>query len=539
MLEVELNYEDGRHEFLKVPMPATVGKDSANAIRINHWRVSGTHVRISALGDFLQLEDLKTFHGTRVNGCRVAQHFPLLPSDEIVIGPARIKFQRHMSRPTVSEDDPAEPGHKDEVFKSNAIEIDPMIRAALHAELFRLLDVRQIDLTALTDDALKLRSEEVLRDMLSQDSRGLSTEKQAQVIDAILCDVAGLGVLQPLMQDTAVTEIMVNRHDRIYVECKGQLRRHPVTFLNDAAVRALIERIVYPLGRRIDEASPMVDARLPDGSRVNAVIAPIALHGAALTIRKFPQKRLILEDLVRLGSISSAMAKFLTCCVTQRLNILVSGGTGSGKTTLLNILGSQVPVGERIVTIEDAAELNIDHPHVVSLEARPRNTEGHGEVTIRDLVRNALRMRPDRIVVGECRGPEAIDMLAAMNTGHDGSITTLHANNSRDALSRLETMVLMAGKDLPLNAIRDQIARAIHLVVQQTRLASGKRVITAIDELTGLESGQIQLQPLMRYDMSSGVFRLQGLPPTFMSHWQPDSTHTWDWFESETTSSAA
>jgi len=539
LLEVELNYEDGRHESLKVPMPATVGKDIASVIRINHWRVSGTHVRVSVLGDFLQLEDLRTFHGTRVNGIRVAQHFPLLPSDEVLIGPARIKFQRRVSPAVSSEHNAAERDLDDGALTGNTIEIDPMIRAALHAELFRLLDVRKIDLTVLSDDVLKLRSDEVLREMLAHDSRGLSAPEQAQIIDAILCDVAGLGVLQPLMQDSTVTEIMVNRHDRIYVECNGQLRRHPVTFLNDAAVRALIERIVYPLGRRIDEASPMVDARLPDGSRVNAVISPIALHGAALTIRKFPQRRLLLEDLVRLGSISASMAKFLSCCVVQRLNILVSGGTGSGKTTLLNILAGQVPIGERIVTIEDAAELNIDHPHVVSLEARPKNTEGHGEITIRDLVRNALRMRPNRIVVGECRGPEALDMLAAMNTGHDGSITTLHANNSRDALSRLETMVLMAGKDLPLAAIRDQIARAIQLVVQQTRLSSGKRVITAIDELTGLESGQIQLQPLMRYNHSDGVFRLQGLPPTFMTHWQPQSSQTWDWFESDTASRVA
>jgi len=298
---------------------------------------------------------------------------------------------------------------------------------------------------------------------------------------------------------------------------------------HEAAVRTVIERIVYPLGRRIDEASPMVDARLADGSRVNAVIGPVALHGACLTIRKFPAERLALPDLVRLGSLSEAMAQFLKCCVSQRLNLLISGGTGSGKTTLLNILASQVPAFQRIVTIEDAAELKIDHPHVISLEARPKNMEGSGEITIRDLVRNALRMRPDRIVVGECRGAEALDMLSAMNTGHDGSLTTLHANSTRDALSRLETMVLMAGKELPLSAIRDQIARAIQLIVQQTRLSDGRRVITAIDEITGLESGQIQLQPVMRYNRLTRSFQTPSMPPTFLGQWKAEGVETPDW----------
>lgn len=275
----------------------------------------------------------------------------------------------------------------------------------------------------------------------------------------------------------------------------------------------------------------MVDARLADGSRVNAVIPPIALNGACLTIRKFPAHRPGLDDLVRIGSLDDTLASFLKLCVIRRINILIAGGTGSGKTTLLNILASQVPKAERIVTIEDAAELCIAHPHVVSLEARPRNMEGQGEITIRDLVRNALRMRPDRIVVGECRGAEAIDMLAAMNTGHDGSLTTLHANSPRDALSRLETMVLMAGNALPLAVIRDQIARAIQLLVQQTRLADGRRVITAIDEVTGIESGQIQLQPLVRHVRGSGVFCLQGLPPTFFAHWQAQGLPTPDWFD--------
>jgi pilus assembly protein CpaF len=383
-----------------------------------------------------------------------------------------------------------------------------------------LLDVRKLDLNNFPQDLLKTKAQEIVRELLVRDDRGLNVEQQELAIEAVVSDVAGLGVLQPLLDDPAVSEIMVNRHDQIYVERDGALRRHSVSFVNDAAVRTVIERIVYPLGRRIDDASPMVDARLADGSRVNAVIKPVALHGACLTIRKFPSKRLQLEDLVRLGSVSQELAGFLALAVQHRINVLIAGGTGSGKTTLLNILGGQIPIQQRVVTIEDAAELQIAHPHVVSLESRPRNMEGSGEVTIRDLVRNALRMRPDRIVVGECRGAEAIDMLAAMNTGHDGSLTTLHANSPRDALSRLETMVLMAGKELPLAAIRDQIARAIELIVQITRLPNGKRVVTAVDEITGLESGQIQLQPLVRFDPIQQCSLPQGLPPMFFQRWR-------------------
>lgn len=530
MLNIEITFDDGRQQTVTQALPLTLGKDPGCGVRIAHWRVAGAHARVSAVGDFLQIEDLRTFHGTRVNGVRVAQHFPLLPSDEVFIGPARLRFHYRLDPAPAPEplQTPTKPA-----FVSVSGGLSPTLRAALHAELFRRLDVRQVDVAALSDEALKVRAQDVLREMLEQDNRGLSADDQAEAIAAVVSDVVGLGVLQPLMEDPKVSEIMVNRHDRIYVEADGSLHLHPVTFANETAVRRVIERVVYPLGRRIDDASPMVDARLSDGSRVNAVIPPIALRGSSLTIRKFPTRRPGLEDLVALGSLDRAMASFLQCCVARRINILIAGGTGSGKTTLLNILGSQVPQGERIVTIEDAAELNIAHPHVVSLEARPRNMEGQGEVTIRDLVRNALRMRPDRIVVGECRGAEALDMLAAMNTGHDGSLTTLHANSPRDALSRLETMVLMAGKDLPLSAIRDQIVRAIQLLVQQSRLPSGKRVITAIDEVTGIESGQIQLQPLVRYERTTGIFQQQGLPPTFFGSWQLQGLALPDWFDDQ------
>ncbi len=520
MLSVEIRYEDGREQALEVALPAVIGKDAECEIRLAHWRVGRTQARVSRLGEFLQIEDLGSLLGMRVNGLRCAQHFPLLATDDVTIGPCRLRFR--WVQP-IDEDKPfAATGQAEARIDAVASEmvIAPEIRAELHAELIALLDVRKLDLNNLPTQVIKSKAQEILREMLARDSRGLSVSEQEQAIEAVVSDVAGLGVLQPLIEDPSVSEIMVNRHDQIYVEREGTLKRHAVHFVNDAAVRTVIERIVYPLGRRIDDASPMVDARLADGSRVNAVISPIALHGACLTIRKFPNKRLELNDLVRIGSMSQELGQFLSVAVQQRLNILISGGTGSGKTTLLNILGSQIPHHQRVITIEDAAELQIGHPHVVSLESRPRNVEGTGEVTIRDLVRNALRMRPDRIVVGECRGAEAIDMLAAMNTGHDGSLTTLHANSPRDALSRLETMVLMAGKELPLLAIRDQISRAIQLIVQQARLPDGRRMVTAIDEITGLESGQIQLQPLVRLDHAQSRCVPQGLPPTFLRGWR-------------------
>lgn len=520
MLSVDIRYEDGREQVLEVPVPAVIGKDADCEIRLAHWRVGRHQARVSKLGEFLQIEDLGSLLGMRVNGLRCAQHFPLLATDDVTIGPCRLRCR--WVQPITPDVNASVCPDSSTTHDAQApsMQIDPQTRAALHAELIALLDVRKLDLNNLPVDVLKTKAQELLREMLARDDRGLSVAQQEMAIEAVVSDVAGLGVLQSLIEDPSVSEIMVNRHDQIYVERDGALKRHPVHFVNDAAVRTVIERIVYPLGRRIDDASPMVDARLADGSRVNAVITPIALHGACLTIRKFPIKRLQLDDLVRLGSMSEQLGHFLSLAVQQRLNILIAGGTGSGKTTLLNILGSQIPVHQRVITIEDAAELQIGHPHVVSLESRPRNVEGSGEVTIRDLVRNALRMRPDRIVVGECRGGEAIDMLAAMNTGHDGSLTTLHANSPRDALSRLETMVLMAGKELPLLAIRDQIARAIQLIVQQSRLADGRRMVTAIDEVTGLESGQIQLQPLVRFDHTKQCCLPQGLPPTFLRQWR-------------------
>jgi len=399
-------------------------------------------------------------------------------------------------------------------------------RRRLHSRLLDGLDLRRRDVSSMSDAVLREEAGRLLSQLIETDPE-LPPDIDRHVLrQHVLDEAVGLGPLEGLLADDAVTEIMVNRFDEIFVERSGKLRRHPTGFSSERAVLGVIERIVAPLGRRIDESSPMVDARLRDGSRVNAVIAPVALRGASLTIRKFSKRRLGIEDLIAVGAIDAAMAHFLFCCVEQRCNVLVSGGTGSGKTTLLNVLSNFIPLGERIITIEDAAELRLRHPHLVSLESRPANLEGRGAILIRDLVRNALRMRPDRIVIGECRGAEALDMLQAMNTGHEGSLTTLHANTPRDAIARLETLVLMAGMDLPLTAIREQIASAIDIVIQQTRAADGRRRITSIVELTGMESGRIQLQELFRFQPSrdaaspDGLFVGCGLIPGKFTEWR-------------------
>jgi len=344
-----------------------------------------------------------------------------------------------------------------------------------------------------------------------------------QITREIMDEVLGYGPIQPLLNDPDVSEVMVNGPKKVYIEKKGKLTKTGVTFENDAHVIRVIERIVLPLGRRIDADSPTVDARLPDGSRVNAIVPPVALDGPSITIRKFRKDKLSMQQLVEFGSISPQMAEFLKACVISRLNIVISGGTGSGKTTLLNVLSSLIPEDERIVTIEDAAELQLQQDHIVRLETKPANIEGKGLVTIRDLVRNALRMRPDRVVVGECRGGETLDMLQAMNTGHDGSLTTLHANTPRDALSRLETMVLMAGMDLPVKVIRQQVSAAIDLIVQQTRLKDGSRKVTAISEVAGMEGDTIVLTDIFRFEQTGqtpdgkiiGQLKPTGIRPLF------------------------
>lgn len=530
-----LTFEDGRREKVSLKPPFVIGRSAECALRIQHWRVAKAHLRVRRDQAGCYLEDLGSLVGTRINGHRLDRYGPVHQTDEVVVGPCLLRFaiSEHEGVGTNVAQAGLDIGapeieHPDPIDSSS---FDRALRRSLHLGLIKALDLRRTDIASLTPAGLRDYARECARQLPLDLVEHISDIDKARLIELVVIEAVGLGVLEPLLADPAVTEIMVNAFDEIYVESNGTLRRSNVEFSSEVAVRGIIERIVFPLGRRIDELSPMVDARLPDGSRLNAVISPISLRGACVTIRKFPNNRPTLDDLIQNGTLAQPLAKFLSWCVVNRVNILVSGGTGSGKTTLLNVLASQIPSVQRIVTIEDSAELQIAHPHVVKLEARPPSVEGRGAVTICDLVKNALRMRPDRIVVGEVRGPEATDMLAAMNTGHEGSLTTLHANNPRDALARLETLMLAAQSGLPHAAIRDQIASAIHLIVHQVRLQNGQRVVHSVAEVCGVESGVIQTQTIARMDLGSGRARGAGLMPTLfdrLSH-RPDPEMT-DWF---------
>jgi pilus assembly protein CpaF len=383
---------------------------------------------------------------------------------------------------------------------------DPLdnLKSRAQSALFNRLGSRLYD-ASLNDDELRDLVNRELTVVLEEEQVPLRPEERLQLVALVSDDVLGYGPMEPFLNDPSVTEVMVNGLDAIYLERHGKIVETGVRFATEEQLRRVIERIVSRVGRRIDESSPMVDARLPDGSRVNAIIPPLAVDGPAVTIRKFASGGFTIDDLVSFRTLTPAIADFLAACVGGRLNVLVSGGTGSGKTTLLNVLSSFIPNTDRIVTIEDAVELRMLQEHVVRLEARPPNIEGRGEVTIRDLVRNALRMRPDRIVVGEVRSGEALDMLQAMNTGHEGSLSTLHANSPRDALARLETMVLMAGFDLPVRAIREQVASAVDLIVHTARLRDGTRRVTHIVEVDGMESDIITLTELFLYDHSAAI----------------------------------
>ncbi|MRX43311.1 CpaF family protein [Agromyces kandeliae] len=393
-------------------------------------------------------------------------------------------------------------------------------------ELFSRIGNRLND-SSMTEEKLHALARAELGQIVATEQTALTSAERNRLIDEISADVLGYGPLEPLLDDPTITEVMVNRHDQIYVERSGRLQESSLRFTSEAQLRRVIDRIVSRVGRRIDESSPLVDARLEDGSRVNAIIPPLAVNGPSLTVRKFAQTPYTVEDLVSFGTMSREMATVLDAAVRGRLNILVSGGTGTGKTTLLNVLSAFIPTSERIITIEDAVELQLQQDHVVRLESRPSNIEGRGEVTIRDLVRNSLRMRPDRIVIGEVRGGESLDMLQAMNTGHEGSISTIHANSPRDAISRMETLVLMAGMDLPLRAIREQIASALDIIIQIGRLKDGTRRITHVTEVQGMEGDIVTLQDAFTFDYSAGIdehgrFRghaaATGVRPRFAEH---------------------
>ncbi len=506
-------------------LPFLIGKSSKDSIGVAHlsgWKVSRQHAEIRAGRAGLKLVDLGSLSGTWVNGERIAEYGPLDVMDEILIAGHRLRImpvsqaeagassifaQKLTSDVTNQSSSPSSPSTLwtdstksfSSAFPSGYEEMANWQRIMLR-RLFDSIDFRRQDLNVLAADQLRVEVSLMIAALFANTQNIPSHIDAVQLQRMVLDEAVGFGALEPLLSDPSVTEIMVNGPDKIYVEKQGCLSLSEARFSSAESLRGVIDRIVSPLGRRIDESSPMVDARLPDGSRVNAIVEPLAIGGAALTIRKFSRSILTTDHLVAIGSVKPALVDFLTLCVKERKNIVVSGGTGSGKTTLLNVLSNLIPDGQRVLTIEDAAELKLSHSHWVSLEARMANAEGKGTVTIRDLVKNALRMRPDRIIVGECRGAETFDMLQAMNTGHDGSLTTVHANTPRDALRRFEAMVLMSGIDMPLAAIREQIVSAVDFIVQTSRLANGRRVVSEVIEVVGLESQKVQTQTIFRWD---------------------------------------
>lgn len=404
----------------------------------------------------------------------------------------------------------------------NQLEAKLKIKTYIHSHLSEMIDLRRATEEELQKEQLKVRIQKHIQTALNQVKQNYPMFSTEDLVHEIIDEAIGLGPIDALLRDETITEIMVNGPHEIHIEKNGKIQKTNLQFINEHSLRNIIGRIVGPLGRRVDESSPMVDARLKDGSRVNVVLPPLALKGPTLTIRKFSKKVFTFQDLIQKQSITTQAARFIDFCVKIKKNILIAGGTGSGKTTLLNSVSASIPSKERIITIEDAAELQLSQTHVVSLEARPSNIEGAGKISIRDLLKNALRMRPDRIIIGECRGEEALDMLQAMNTGHEGSLTTLHANSARDGLARLETMILMAGFDLPLRAIREQIASAIDLIVYVRRFGDGSRKVTNIMEVCGTEQQTIITQDLFCEDENQTKLVFQAHTPNFFQHIDPE-----------------
>lgn len=520
MLKITTGKEKGRTLELTENAPLSIGRSESSGFCIPDKKVSRRHAEIVSDGENVFIIDLSSRTGTRVNGRAIAQRTPLCIGDTIQIGETDLvleKTEDAQAAPLPRTTAPAKTEPPVRTEKTQTQRNLPLYSAQESlAELYsssmltlakrvqtRVLELLNIDAAAKEISNSEMRPkvadavDQILREIRHEIPSSVKLDQFRQIL---LDDLIGLGPLSPLLRDGSISEIMINGPDNLFIESKGLLYRSAAKFNSESHLQAIIQRIVEPLGRHIDAASPMVDARLEDGSRVNAVISPLALDGSLVTIRKFASKKLTDDDLIKFGSLTKPMALFLREAVRARRNILVSGGTGSGKTTLLNILSQFIPEKERIITVEDSAELKLSHENLCRLEARPANVEGQGRITIRDLVVNTLRMRPDRIIVGECRGAEALDMLQAMNTGHDGSMTTCHANNPRDALSRLENMVMMAGFELPSAAIREQIASAIHLIVQQTRLPDGSRKIVKISEVTGREGNTILLQDIFTFE---------------------------------------
>jgi len=515
-----------------------IGKLPENDLVLDRFNVSRRHCRIVKKNGTYVLEDNNSTNGTFTDSGRVTGPTPLREGSQILIGDFVLVFSSEGVKQAAPPSGPSPKGAT--VQKPPAPEgrgphapvqqrpaataaaaddeqqhVTPVeLKKKIHEMLLDELDLRHIDITDQSHEELREKAQAAVSSIVAR----LAGEvppwlPHEQLVTEVVNEAVGLGPIEEFLADRTVDEIMVNNWDRIYVERNGKVERTNKRFTDNKQVLAVIRRILAPIGRRIDESSPMVDARLPDGSRVNAIIAPLSLTGPTLTIRKFAYEPFRTEDLIRFGTMNRQIAEFLKLAVAQRMNILISGGTGSGKTTLLNVVSTFISPDERIITIEDSAELKLPQEHVISLESKPANIEGRGEIPIRKLVINSLRMRPNRIIVGECRGGEALDMLQAMNTGHDGSLTTLHANSPRDALARLETMVLMAGMELPARAIRDQVASAINLIVHTARLPDGKRKVMAVTELTGMEGDVITLQDIY-------LFRQTGIGPggTVLGH---------------------
>ena len=513
-----------------------IGAGSECHIRLDRPDISRRHAQLIVNDRSATIMDMGSSNGTFLgNGAGLYPHQPHALEDDVNVirlGKAELilKKRAEVRKATVTDDFSPEGKGDIPLLEISGVPaafrpIVQEIKKQAHRELLKRLNLKKMALSGISQEELQTQAVAMAKEILSQLTVELPAGLSLEVIEKeLVSEAIGLGPLEAMIAVDDISEIMVNGPNQIFVEKKGVLYKTDTFFADDNQVLSAIERIVAPLGRRIDESSPMVDARLPDGSRVNAIIPPLSLVGPSITIRKFSRTPLEAKDLVNFGSISPDMVRFLATCVAVRKNILISGGTGSGKTTLLNVLSNFLPNRERIVTIEDAAELQLRQEHLVRLESRPPNIEGKGAITIRDLVRNSLRMRPDRIVVGECRGGEALDMLQAMNTGHDGSLTTIHANTPRDALARLETLVLMAGFDLPLRAIREQIASAVHLVVQISRERDGSRKVMNISEITKMEGDIITMQDIFVFRQTGwnaenkieGVFEPTGSIPTFM-----------------------
>ncbi len=509
-----------------------IGKQPSCDLMLDRQNISRRHCEIVAANGGYIIRDLDSRNGTYLNGKRVTRETPLADGSVIHLGDFTILFRLNKEqavKPPQQTGDKAPPSRQT-VQHQVAVRKQPRytpsaLKRRIHDQLIADLDLRHIDMTEVEPDELRRRTEQVINNIIKTIPEEIPPWlSNKELVKEIADEALGLGPIEDLLADNEIDEIMVNGWKQVYVERHGKLELTDKRFTDDRQVVEIIRRILAPIGRRIDEVSPMVDARLSDGSRVNAIIPPLSLTGPTITIRKFAAEPFTVKDLIGFGTLSPQIAAYLKLCVVHRRNIIISGGTGSGKTTLLNVLCSYLPRHERIVTIEDAAELQLPQEHVVSLESKPPNIEGKGAISIRQLVINSLRMRPDRIIVGECRGAEALDMLQAMNTGHDGSLTTIHANSARDCLARLETLVLMAGMELPARAIRDQVQSAIDTIIHTARHSDGKRRVVTINEVTGMEQDTITLQETFKFEQTGigpkgeilGSFEPTGSIPNFI-----------------------